>query len=132
MKKKIPIIIEGRVKELLTLVKEGTQVSLIERELALLVIDMILALKNETGSLKFGCKCFRRVDLAVTGSLRKKLSEAARELLSEMVILDEVGSKYGPDLNVIVSLAKRITEKQNLRFISDARKFASAGISVGV
>lgn len=119
-------IVEGRTKELLALVKEGTQVNLIERELALLAVDILLALKKERGLAKAGCQCFLKIDLAMSGTLRKKLSEETRDLINEMIILDELGDKYGPELAIIVEAAKKILDRENVKFISDAKKAVRA------
>lgn len=126
MKKVMSKIIEGRLKELLVLIKEAVQINLIEREMALLAMDIILALKKNKGLLKNGCNCFRKVDFAISGTLRKKLSNETRDLLNEMIILDELGENYGPDLNLIVELTKKILEKQNTKFIKDIQKLAEA------
>lgn len=128
----MPKIIEGRLKELLALIKEVDQVNLIEREIALLTIDIVLTLKKNRGLLKSGCNCFRKIDFAINGTLRKKLSNETRDLLNEMIILNELGDKYGPDLNLIVDLAKKILERQNFKFIKDAQKLAEAHIGRNV
>lgn len=124
MKAVMPTIIAGRLKELLALVREAVQVNLIERELALLAIDLILALKKDKGLAKVGCQCFLKIDFAISGALRKKLSQETRDLMNEMIILDELGDTYGPDLNRAVNAAKKILEKQNGKLISDARELA--------
>ena len=127
MKKIMRTIIEGRMKELLNLIKKGAQVNLIERELALLALDVILAMKQEKGFHKFACNCFLKIDFSIIGTVRKKLSEEARDLLNEMIILDELGEEYGPDLNLIINLTKKIVEKQQSKLVSDARKLVSVG-----
>lgn len=128
MKKVMPKIIEGRLKELLALIKEATQINLIEREVALLAMDITLTLKRDGKLLEYGCNCFQKIDLAISGTLRKKLSNETRDLLNEMIILDELGKNYGPDLALIIQLTKKILDKQNTKFIKDVQKLAEAGI----
>lgn len=128
MRKIMPKIIENRLKELLALVKEAEQVDLIEREIALLAMDIILTLKKNEGLLKHGCNCFRKIDFAINGNLRKKLSNETRDLLNEMIILDELGENYGPDLNLVVELTKKTLDKQNTKLVKDIQKIVQLGI----
>ena len=121
MKKIINKIIERRTQGVLDLVKEAEQINLIEREIATLAIDIILALKKKEMA-KFGSNCFRKIDFAVTTNLRKKLSEETRDLLNEMIILDEAGKKYGPDFNLIVNVTKKILDRERDRFITQAKE----------
>ncbi len=117
MEKRTKKIIEERHKALLTLIKENTRTDIIERELALLAIDVILAMQTK-GAAKTGCLCFREIDLAITGALRRKLGEETRDLINEMIILDEFGEKYGPNLKLIFDLAQKTIGAQSSRFIA--------------
>jgi hypothetical protein len=64
MKSGMKKMTEVRGKILLALVKEGTNATLIERELAFLAIDIVLALKTEKLA-RSGCQCFREIDFAI-------------------------------------------------------------------
>ena len=118
MKKQVQKVIEERKKALLALFKKGgTDVHLIERELALLAIDVVLALQNKE-SANAGSRHFREIEFAMSGTVRKKLSAETRELLNEMLILDELGDKYGPNLTLVFDTAQKIIGGQGRRMLA--------------
>lgn len=117
MKKRTKEILEERKRTLLALIKERDSAEHVERELALLAIDVVLALRMEKLA-KAGCHCFREIEFAMSGTLRKKLSEETRDLINEMLILDELDKKHGPDLGLAFDLAQRIISKQGNRILA--------------
>ena len=104
-------IIHNRHKAILELIKKGKDIAKIERETALLVLDTINALQAKALSLKQGCKCFIKIDYSLNRDLENKFSEDFQDLLNEAILLDEVGTDYGPDLNGITKLAKKILNR---------------------
>lgn len=106
-------IIHNRHKAILDLIKTGKDVSKIETETALLVLDTINALQAKAISLKESCKCFIKIDYSLNRGLEDKFSEDFQDLLNEAILLDEVGTTYGPDLNQIIKLATKILNRPN-------------------
>lgn len=106
-------IIHSRQQAILEMIKRGKDIPKIEREMALLVLDTVNVLPTESLSLKEGCKCFIQIDYAINQELENKFSEEFRDLLNEAMLLDEIGTNHGPDLNRIVELAKKILNRPN-------------------
>ena len=117
MKKQMKQVIEARKNAVLAFIKDGARTDLIERELALLAIDIVLALRTEKLA-KAGCRCFKEIEFAMTGTMRKKLSEETRDLMNEMLLLDELGKKYGPVLTLAFDLAQKIIGGQGNRMLA--------------
>ncbi|MEK7537103.1 MAG: hypothetical protein AAB584_01525 [Patescibacteria group bacterium] len=107
-------IIQKRLRLILNLIKEGKDTAGIERETALLVLDVIDALQKGKTPLKDGCNCFIKIEYALDKKIRDQLSEEFEDLLNEMIILDEIGTKFGPDLSLIIKLATKILAKEDV------------------
>ena len=105
-------LIHNRLDDILSLIKGGTDPLRIERDTALLTLDILDSLK--TMSLKEGCGCFRRIDYALDQKTRNRFSEDFVDLLNEGVLLDETGAAHGPDLNLVLRLARDILERDEL------------------
>jgi|GEM_PF-4755676 len=108
-------IVENRLKVILGLIKEKKDIHLIEREIALLSLDIIAALQTRSLSLSQSCKCFRKIDYSLDLKLRDQFSEELRDLLLEGILLDELGTPYGPDINLIYLIATKILEKEKIK-----------------
>lgn len=114
MKTAITKAITERKNTLLAFVKKGANLALIEREIALLAFDIVLALQTEKLA-KVGSRYFREIDFALTGTLRKKLSEETRDLINEMLVLDELGETHGPNVALAFDMAQKIVGGQGSR-----------------
>lgn len=101
-------IVNNRQKAILGLIKEGKDLHKIEREVALLALDMLEALGTKALSLEEGTKNFLKIEYALRLDMEYKLSEEFRDLLNEVLLLDEIGTPYGPDLMLIRTLATKI------------------------
>lgn len=104
-------ILDNRVQAVLRLIKQGNDVPALEREVALLAIDTMSALQAKHLSLKESCKCFVKIEYALRLDLEEKTSEEFQDLLAEAILLDEVGTKYGPDLARVQELAMTILNR---------------------
>lgn len=120
MKITIKKAIEERKNTLLAFIKKGAQTALIEREIALLAFDIVLALQTEKLA-KVGSRYFREIDFALTGTLRKKLSEETRDLINEMLVLDELGETHGPNLTLAFDMAQKIVGGQGSRMAASMK-----------
>ena len=120
MKTHIKKAIEERKNTLLAFIKQGARVALIEREIALLAFDIVLALPTEKLA-KVGSRYFREIDFALTGTMRKKLSEETRELINEMLVLDELGETHGPNLTLAFDMAQKIVGGQGSRMVANIK-----------
>ena len=104
-------IIHKRQEAILDLIEQRKDIPRIERELALLVLDVIDAVTRKSLSLKEGCGCFTAIDYAIDKKLRADFSQDFFELLNEAVILDEAGTRYGPNLELMTKLAQDILKR---------------------
>ncbi len=107
-------LIHSRLEEILGLIKKGNNVIRIETAVALLLIDVLHTIQTKSLTLKEGCGCFIKIDYALEEKIRKKMSEEFRDLLNEAILLDEVGTAYGPDLNKIQKLAVQVLSKNQV------------------
>lgn len=117
MKTQLKKAIEERKNTLLAFIKKGARTPLIEREIALLAFDIVLALPTEKLA-KEGSRYFREIDFALTGTMRKKLSEETRDLINEMLVLDELGETHGPNLTLAFDMAQKIVGGQGSRMVA--------------
>lgn len=120
MKAQLKKAIEERKNTLLTFIKKGARTALIEREIALLTFDIVLALQTEKLA-KVGSRYFREIDFALTGTMRKKLSEETRDLINEMLVLDELGEAHGPNLTLAFDMAQKIVGGQGHRMAASIK-----------
>lgn len=102
------LIIQNRVRFILELVKKGKDLVRLEREFALLVLEILDALQKSEIALKDGCNCFTKIVYAINLKTHQKLSEDFTDLMNEALILDELGTKYGPNIPLLVKLAMKI------------------------
>lgn len=119
-------IIDKRHKAILTLIKNGKDLKRIERETALLVFDVLGALQIKSISLKAGCGCFVSIDHSLGLGIRERLSEDFHDLLMEAELLDEAGTKYGPDITLLRALATRILQRDQEASQLQLREFIAA------
>lgn len=119
-------ILDNRLQAVLLLIRRGNDVSALEREVALLVIDTINALQAKSLSLKEGCKCFVKIEYELRLDLEEKTSEEFQDLLAEAILLDEVGTAYGPDLARVQELAMNILNRDKALSGPKLKAFASA------
>lgn len=113
-------IIHERLKAILALIKEGKNTLSIEREAAFLVLDTMEAIEKKEVTLVEAHEPFVKIEYALDQKLSSALSEDARELLSEAILLDEVGAPHGPNMNLLVTLATKI--------VGRTRHFSQSGI----
>jgi len=105
-------IIENRVEFILDLIKGGKDIERIERETALLAIDVIDGLKKKEAPMKQACNCFRRIIYAIDYKTDNQLSNEFQDLMHEALILDELNTKYGPDLDLLIEAATKILTRK--------------------
>jgi len=105
-------IIQTRLKVILGLIKEEKEISQLEREMAFFALDIFNALQEKSLSPKEGSKFFLKVLYALRYEIDSKLSEECHDLINEGILLDEVGTPYGPDLNLIYNSARKILERK--------------------
>ena len=111
-------IIKNRLAFILELIKEGKDIERIERETALLALDVIDGLRKKETSLKDGCNCFRKITYAIDLKTSNRMSEEFKDLMNEVLILDEIGAKYGPDIELLIKLATKILNRTNKRSVA--------------
>lgn len=100
--------IQERTKEILALAKNAKDVRALEHELAFLALDIIEALWRHEITFKQSHVPFVTIGYAFDQKLSAKLSKEARDLLNEGIVLDEVDTPHGPDINLLTTLATKI------------------------
>lgn len=108
-------IIKNRKKAVLAHIQTGKEFLKLERETALLALDILDAFDAKSFTIDEGYKCFVEIEAALNLKTRKRLSEEMRELLNEAIVLDETGTKYGPDLVFMRSLIAKILQRDEAR-----------------
>lgn len=108
-------IIHNRLALILQLIKEGKDIIRIERETAFLVLDMIDGIAKKEIPLKEGCYCFTQIEYALDQKIREKLTKEFEDMVNEALILDEVNTKHGPDIELLVGLATNILTRKKIQ-----------------
>ena len=124
-KKITAVLIRNRQEILLDLIKRDAEPLRIERELALLILDVIDALETKSLSLKEGGQSFIKIVAALRLDTEARLSEEFRDLLNEAILLNELGTPYGPDLAFMRSLATKILQRDEVVNRPQLKKFVS-------
>lgn len=118
--------IKNRVGAIHTLLKGKVDMVRLEREFALLVLDVLAAIETKALSLKESAKVFVDFGYRMNLDIERKTSEDFSALTAEGMLLDEVGTKYGPNLSELRELATRILtrDKKLVRFSIPVRTLA--------
>ncbi|MFY9462622.1 MAG: hypothetical protein WAP52_00350 [Candidatus Sungiibacteriota bacterium] len=114
-------IVQSRADAIVALIKMKEDTARIEREIALLALDTIYALRTKSISTKEGCRCFVMIQYALTRAMSAKLSEEARDLLNEGILLEEAGTPYGSDIALMLRLASGILERDRRLYVAKAK-----------
>ncbi len=101
-------IIKTRVSAIRSLLKGKVDVARLEREVALLALDVLAAIETKALSPKEGGKIFVDLEYKMNMNVEKDTSDDFSGLTAEGMLLDEIGSKYGPNLAELRELATRI------------------------
>lgn len=119
-------IVQSRVSAIFKLLKGEANIIRLERETALLMLDVLAGIETKTLSLKEGGKIFVDLGYRMNADMERKTSEDFSALTAEGMLLDEVGTKYGPNLSELRELATRILtrDKKLVRFSVPARALA--------
>lgn len=98
-----------RVNAVYALVKSNTlDVVRLEREAALLMLDVLAAIETKSLSPKEASKMFVDVESQAHLAVKEKTSEDFSSLTAEGMLLNEIGKKYAPNLAELRELATRI------------------------
>lgn len=116
-------IIENRSKAVLALVAADRDTSRIERELALLILDILGAVQTKALTFRQGKNYVAKIAYAMRTDTEEHLSEEARDLLNEMIILDEAGTAYGPDFAFVRGLVVKILQRDERETLPRLKKF---------
>lgn len=108
-------IIHKRLALILQLIKEGRDIARIERETAFLVLDTIDGITTKEIPLKEGCHCFTQIEYALDQKIRNRFSKEFEDMINEGLLLDEINTKYGPDIELLVGLATKMIIRRKLR-----------------
>jgi hypothetical protein len=117
-------IIQERLKAILALIKDGKDVFALEREVAFLALDAIEALRKKEITFQKAHVPFVKIEYAIDQKLNARLSEEAKDLLNEAIILDEIGTPHGPDMNLLITLATKLVSGSKQLLQAEARSFA--------
>ncbi len=119
-------IVKNRVASIRALLKERTDIVRLEREVALLMLDVLAGIETKTFSHKEGGKIFVDLEYEMNLDVEQKTSEDFSALTAEGMLLDEIGKKYGPNLSELRELATRILsrDKKLVNYSVPARTFA--------
>lgn len=103
--------IKNRVGAIRAMLKGKVDMVRLEREFALLVLDVLAAIETKTLSFKEGGKIFVDLEYKMNLDVELNTSEDLSALTAEGMLLDEVGKKYGPNLAELRELATRILSR---------------------
>lgn len=119
-------ILKNRVSAIQKLLKGPVNISQLEREVALLALDVLAALDVKAVSFKEADKYFTDIAYKMGEEIEQKTSEDLSALTAEGMLLDEVGKKYGPNLAEFRELATRILsrDKKLVNYSVPSRTFA--------
>lgn len=104
------VVLKFRAGIIQKLLKEKSVVRL-ELETALLVSDILSALKAKVISPKAASKYFTAVAYRIDRKTERRVTDDFQMLLAEAMLLDELGQKYGPKLSEIRRLADKVLAK---------------------
>lgn len=119
-------IIKNRMGAIHALLKGKVDTVRLERDVALLVFDVLAAIETKTLSPKEGGKVFIDLEYKMNLDVERNTSEDFSALTAEGMLLDEVGKKYGPNLAELRELAMKILsrDKKLVRFSMPAPSLA--------
>jgi len=119
-------IVKNRVSFIRALLKEKSDIIRLEREVALLMLDVLAGIETKTVSHKEGGKIFVDLEYTINLDVEQKTSADFSALTAEGMLIDEVGKKYGPNLAELRELATRILsrDKKLVNYSVSARTFA--------
>ena len=119
-------ILKNRLDAIRVLLKGQVDISQFEREVALLALDVLVALDVKAVSFKEADRYFTDIAYKMEEEMEQKTSEDLSALVAEVMLLDEVGKKYGPNLAEFRELATRILarDKKLVNYSVLSRTFA--------
>lgn len=119
-------ILKNRLDAIRVLLKGQVDISQFEREVALLALDVLVALDVKAVSFKEADRYFTDIAYKMEEEMEQKTSEDLSALVAEGMLLDEVGKKYGPNLAEFRELATRILarDKKLVNYSVLSRTFA--------
>ena len=119
-------IIIQRANSLKTLIEGKLDVVRLEREAALLMLDVLAGIETKALSPKESSKIFVDVERHINLDIKQKVSEDFSALTAEGMLLNEIGKKYAPNLSELRELAMRILsrDKKLVQFSIPARALA--------
>ena len=100
-----------RVREIKALLKGKSNLRRFEREVALLALDALAGIKAKTLSPKAAGRCFVDIEYALNQDIEKRLRPKFSEMMFEAILLDELGTKYGPDIRLLRRRALALSRK---------------------
>lgn len=102
-------IIKQRISTIGVILRGGTlDIVRLEREVALLMLDVLAAIETKALSPKDGSKIFVDLEYRMHLVVKQKTSEDFSALTAEGMLLDQIGKKYAPNLAELRELATRI------------------------
>lgn len=121
-------IIEQRLSTINSLLTTVQGVVHLEREVALLMLDVLAAIETKMLSPKEASKAFVLVSSKTDLDIKQKVSEDFSALTAEGMLLDEIGKKYAPNLAELRELATRILsrDKKLVNYSVPSRMFAQS------
>ena len=119
-------IIIQRANSLKTLIGGKLNVVRLEREVAILMLDVLATIETKALSPKESSKIFVDVERHINLDIKQKVSEDFSALTAEGMLLNEIGKKYAPNLSELRELAMRILsrDKKLVQFSIPARALA--------
>ena len=108
-------IIHKRLALILQLIKEGVDMTRIERETAILVLEVIDGLTKNEIRIKEGCHCFIKIEYALDQKMHGELSPEYEDMMNEAMLLDETNKTHGPDVPLLLKLATNIITRKILK-----------------
>ena len=119
-------IVMQRTKSLKTLVESKPDVVRLEREVAILMLDVLAAIETRALSPEESSKIFVDLERRINLDIKQKVSEDFSALTAEGMLLNEIGRKYAPNLAELRELATRILsrDKKLVNYSVPSRTFA--------
>jgi len=104
-------LVELRTKLIVELVLKRKPVRYVEHETAMLVLDVLEALRNKEISPKEASRYFVRIEYIIDLKMAKRMSEDFAQMTAEAMLLDESGTKYGPDIKELKRLSLKVLSR---------------------
>ena len=117
--------IQNRKESVLNLIRAEVEPVRVERAFALLILEILDALQRKTITLRTASKLSVEIEVDLVSEINKRLSDEFHDLVHDAIIIDEIGTPYGPDLIVMRSIIAKILKRDEATGRPHLKKFTA-------